>query len=170
MSTPGLNLPVKFYNVAALSLTLFALILWGYKFLRKMTLKARSIIIYGYFVGYGFNDFQAKCFTAQSAHETAGWTSDLYNTANNCFGMKYTSAGRCDGEYLGYAYYMTIENSCHDLRLWYNTERNKITSTPLVINSLADYVSFLKNCGYFEDTEENYLNGCQEFYNQLYVQ
>lgn len=169
MLVHGLNSPGKYYKELALLLTSCALILWGYKFLEKMTLRARANIIYSYFSAYGFDDFLCKCFVAQSAHETAGWTSDLFNNANNCFGMKYVANSRVSGNMNGYAMYNTIENSCNDMRTWYNVNRNKLMSLPLVISSISDYVTFLNNYNYFEDNYDNYLKGCTDFYNEIYL-
>jgi hypothetical protein len=117
---------------------------------------------------HGFNDSLTKWATAQAAHETNGFTSNILKSNNNLFGMKYAKQIYAQGEKNGYANYLSIENSVIDFISWYNRHRSSLLSMPLVILNLNDYVSFLKNQKYFEANETEYLKGCQYFYNILF--
>jgi len=116
----------------------------------------------------GFNDNLAAWSLCQCAHETNGFTSSIFNSNNNVCGMKYDGQALSTGEKNGYASYNTIEDSVRDLVNWYSICRRRIFSLPLYINSLADYVSFLKNNDYFEADESEYLKGCQFFYDKVF--
>lgn len=110
----------------------------------------------------GFNEVLTTFVLSQAAHETAGFTSSVYRNHNNAFGMKKP-------DLTDYQTYDTIEKSVQDFAGWYTRHRNSIFSLPLTINSLKDYVRFLKNNNYFEDTEANYLAGCQRYYNLYFA-
>jgi len=121
-----------------------------------------------YLKKYGLNDNLSKWATSQSGHETGGFTSAIYKSNNNAFGMKYAGQITAQGEKNGYAYYTTVENSVIDFVAWYNRHRSNIFSLPLIIFDLKDYVRFLKNQNYFEAPESEYLTGCEHFYNLLF--
>ena len=131
-----------------------------------------GILIYSNLKSYGFNDPLAKFATAQAAHETAvlgiPFKSKIFRSNNNAFGMTYAGQAEAAGEKNGYAYYHYIELSIADFADWYIKHRAGIINFPIFINTLEQYVNFLKKNDYFEDTEENYLKGCQYFYNQLF--
>jgi hypothetical protein len=152
-----------------LSGTLFLI----YRFLKKpITLNNTGepiqTSLYNLFKGMGYSDLLSKCFVAQSAHETAGFTSIILKTNNNLFGMKYAGQSQALGEKNGYAYYSDYGKSAEDLQRWYNTHRAQIFSFPLYIKTISDYVSFLKNRGYYEAPESEYLAGCLYFYNKYF--
>ena len=127
-----------------------------------------GIKVYDLLRGAGLNDVLAGFATAQSAHETAGWISSIYKSNNNCFGMKYAGQAAAMNEKNGYANYASVQLSCVDFVIWYSKHRKEITSLPLVIHDLPDYVHFLKNRKYFEADEQEYLKGCTYFYNKLF--
>lgn len=129
----------------------------------------KGLDIYSLIKAYGFNDNLAMFVTSQAAHETAGFTSQIYISNHNAFGMKFASQALSIGEKNGYANYKTIQDSVADFVRWYIKARNNILSLPLYINSLKSYVSFLKNRNYFEAKESEYLSGCEYFYNQLFA-
>jgi hypothetical protein len=117
---------------------------------------------------FGLNDNLSAWALSQFAHETKGFTSDLYYSNNNVCGMKFASQALSIGEKNGYANYTTIDNSVQDFVNWYSICRNNIFSLPLYISNLSDYVSFLKNNDYFEADEAEYLKGCQFFYDKMF--
>ena len=133
-----------------------------------MTTTNKGLDIYSIVRYYGFTDKIAKYVVSQAAHETSGFTSLIYNLNNNLFGMKYAGQSSAKGEKNGYAYYDNIEGSVYDFSRWWVRARANLYMFPMFINSLPNYVHALKNNNYFEDTEENYLAGCQYYYNQLY--
>lgn len=143
-----------------------------YKYRKKVTISDDTInkanYVYSLLTENGFNDKLAKFATAQAAHETAGFTSNILKSNNNLYGMKYAKQITAQGEKNGYAYYLNWLNSVIDLISWYNNHRNKIFSLPLYINTLEDYVKFLKNNDYFEADESEYFKGCQYFYDNIF--
>jgi hypothetical protein len=169
MSTPGLSSSDKPYKLVVILLLLSATGLLIYQFLKNriFTLipnqvnKDTAQTVYSLFQAYGFNVQQAQWFTAQAAHETAGFTSDVFKKYKNCFGFKLPDAS-------DYKTYNDISDSCDDVRKWYNKRRNNIFSLPLIITSLKDYVHFLKDGHYFEASETEYYNGCLFYYNNLF--
>jgi hypothetical protein len=149
-------------------LSLIALAIFLY--LKKMT--TSNLIagndIYDKLRAAGLNDVLSAFALSQFAHETNGFTSSIFKSNNNVCGMTYAQQSLAQDEKNGYAYYNTIDDSVQDFVKWYSRHRNKLFSLPLTINSLEDYVSFLKNQDYFTADESEYLKGCQFFYNQLF--
>jgi hypothetical protein len=121
----------------------------------------------------GLSDLLATFAACQSAHETAvngvPWTSQIFRSNNNAFGMKYAGQHEALGEKNGYANYESIENSVADWVSWWVRHRWSPLSLPLFVNSLEGFVKFLKNNNYFEAPESAYLKGCQYFYNLLFT-
>jgi hypothetical protein len=150
--------------------TLCGIVLTIYLFLKKM-------ITYNDLLGSkihdllkkdGLNDSLAAWSLCQCAFETTGFTSNIFKSNNNVCGMKYDGQALSTGEKNGYADYKTIDDSVQDLVNWYSICRRRIFSLPLYINSLEDYVSFLKNNDYFEADESEYLKGCQVYYDKMF--
>jgi Mannosyl-glycoprotein endo-beta-N-acetylglucosaminidase len=103
---------------------------------------------------YGLGDTIAKIITAQSGHETAGWTSNVYKTLNNCFGFGYTGGGN----YYGYS---SIEDSVSDVVNWLSNNVPDFQN----ITDADTYATALKNAGYYTDTESNYASGIENWIN-----
>ena len=99
----------------------------------------------------------AKILVAQAAHETGNFTSNLFKTANNAFGMKVPNIrptftiGETKS---GFAKFATIEDSASDLLLWLEH-----FGIPLNFVDPREYVKAIKARGYFEDSIGNYTNG-----------
>jgi len=108
----------------------------------------------------GFNSLQAQYITAQSAHETANFTSQIYTENNNLFGYKYVGQQIAKGSKNNHAYYESIADSIKDYKRYYN-----LRGYPTVFPSLAEFVKTLKRNYYFEAPEAEYLNGVKHFYN-----
>lgn len=162
MLVRGLHMPVRFSQKLAVLAALSAIVLI---LLKNLFVKTSSInsanTVFLMLKAAGMNDTLAAFATAQSAHETAGFTSRVLNDYNNLFGMK--TADLSD-----YQHYNGWQDSCNAFVKWYTSHRNKIFSLPLVINDLKGYVHFLKNQNYFEADETEYLNGCTYFFNQIF--
>lgn len=116
----------------------------------------------------GLNETLSRFATAQAAHETGGFTSNLFNNNNNCFGMKYAHQVNALNEKNGYANYKGIENSVADWVAWFSRHRVNYLSLPLRIETLEDFVRFLKINNYFEAKEADYLKGCKYFYEMIF--
>ncbi len=103
----------------------------------------------------GFPVVFSQLVTAESGHETAGWTSNVYLTDNNAFGYGYTGSS--------YTQYASVEDSVNDM-IGYINRRLADGSFPSLeqITSPDQYATLLKNAkpgGYFGDTIANYANG-----------
>lgn len=128
--------------------------------------------IYNQLLRGGIPPLLAGFVTAQSAHETGGWTSDIFLDCNNCFGYKWigqsTAAGPCLS-HPAYAAYYTIEQSADELVKWIR-RRQMDGSFPQNLNSITSsdqYATLLKNAGYFEDALTNYMNALRSWLTQL---
>lgn len=129
----------------------------------------RAPEIFSILLASGLNETLSRYALAQAAHETGGFTSAIFKSNNNLFGMKYAGQVNSLGAKNGYANYLTINHSIADFVAWYTRHRTSVFSLPLFINSLSSYVRFLKNNDYFEAPESEYLNGVTHFYNQLFT-
>jgi hypothetical protein len=123
-----------------------------------------ALRVYNLLIQSGLSPEIAKYATAQSANETAGFTSKLLETNNNLFGMKYAWQSSSSGLKNGYADYEKIQLSVVDLVIWLN--RNGLNN--IVIESLDDYIAFIKSHGYFEADEFVYLTNCQYYYDLIF--
>jgi uncharacterized FlgJ-related protein len=112
----------------------------------------------------GVHPITATFAFAQSAHETGNFTSPLFFSNNNCFGMKppknYVVA---IGSRFGYANYASIEDSAKAMAIWL---QNHWLSHGLQTIDL--YVVGLHNENYFEAPVQEYLNGVTRYYNMYY--
>ena len=108
----------------------------------------------------GFTPITAQYITAQAAHETANFTSQVFRENNNIFGYKYVGQWRAKGEKNGHADYKSIEESIQDYSYYY-----RMAGYPKVFFSLTDFVTSLKRNKYFEASLTEYLNGVKHFYN-----
>lgn len=114
---------------------------------------------------FGNNEI-SKWIFAQALHETNGCRSTIFKKNKNCFGMKHPSkrftfsTGVTDG----YATYDYILESIEDLKLWLNYhgiyKKNRNCT-------MSYYVKIIHKYGYYEDLEENYLNGLIYWYEKV---
>jgi|SRR5277367_2883556 len=103
---------------------------------------------------YGLGDEISKIITAQSGHETNGWTSNIYETLNNCFGYGYSGGGAYYG-------YNNIEDSVSDLVNWLSNHVSDFQN----ITDPDVYAQALKDNNYYTDTETNYAAGIARWFN-----
>lgn len=103
------------------------------------------------------NKYPVAFVIAQSSHESAIWTSDLYKRANNAFGMKPSIAKKYqDGQSGAYASYKHVWKSVYD---YYDLVMNRMPSEG---RSLMAYPS----APYNKDSEENnrYVKGVSQVF------
>jgi len=113
--------------------------------------------IYRLLLSEGFKDEYAQYITAQAAHETGNFTSDIYKYNFNPFGMKYVFQDPALGEKNGYAYYHDFSYAVKDYRrLWK-------TYGIVLFAKVDDFVKLLKQKGYFTAPEKEYLRGVKHF-------
>lgn len=113
----------------------------------------------------GLSLITAQFAFAQAAHETGNFTSVVFLSNNNCFGMKLpvkrpTTAVK---SMLGHAWYKTIEDSAKDFALYY-----KYVGLPVGLQTIDQYVVGLHNKGYFEAPLAEYINGVKHWYNKYF--
>ena len=116
----------------------------------------------------------------QSAHETATkkgpFTSPVFISNNNLFGMKYPRRRKTTAISPGtlppsgegptpYAKYKNLEDSVADLVLW--LRYNRIAWED--INSEQEYASFLFRKGYFGDTLQTYIKGIRYWISKIKI-
>lgn len=172
----GSRSSVRFSQRPLILLMLCGIALAIFTYLRRKIIFSRTyesvntkILIESLLRNHGLNQVLAQYAVCQSAHETANFTSNIFLSNNNAFGMKYAKQINAQGEKNGYANYLSVENSVIDFVSWYTRHRNGVFSLPLIIVSLTDYVKFFKNNKYFEAAESEYLKGCQYFYNLYFT-
>jgi len=103
---------------------------------------------------YALPDTISKIITAQTGHETAGWTSNVYNTFNNVAGYGYTGNGN-------YKYRDSIEQSIGDVVGWLGRH---VPSFQDIVDT-GTYATAIRNAGYYTDSESNYEGGLDRWYN-----
>jgi len=101
------------------------------------------------------SDFGIELLVAQARHETGNFTSAIFRESNNFFGMRHPRrrATRSIGVHREHARFQTLDDSVIDMILYLIHFR----TNPGDFANVESYVRELKNDGYFEDTEENYL-------------
>lgn len=126
-----------------------------------MTIQSRIVDT---LIKYGVNPITATFVFCQAAHETGNFTSPLFFSNNNCFGMKppqvYTVAV---GEQFGYAKYKSIEDSAQAMAIYLRAH-----NLAGGLSTIDQYVNNIHNQGYFEADLQEYLNGVKHFYNLYY--
>jgi hypothetical protein len=122
--------------------------------------------IYRLLIEAGISKKMAQWITAQSAHETANFTSPIYRNNLNAFGMTVKDEfgkplkpgiSLAQGEKNGYAFYLNYKESVQDYYRLY-----KGYGFP-VVGTLEAWVKFLKNQDYFEAPMLEYLRGMKHF-------
>lgn len=102
---------------------------------------------------------------AMAKHETGEFTSQVYNRDNNLFGLKIPSKR----EWLGtpgteasdggnFSHYSNDGKSLKDLFLYFD-----FVHFPKAVGGLDQFVTELKERGYFTDSWENYHRGLKRF-------
>lgn len=131
--------------------------------------------IYAQAIFKGASKDVARCIVAQSEHETGVWTSNVFKTNNNCFGMRMPSirkspyiigAGTKPPASEGptpYAHYASIEDSVSDLFEWfkYNHVNLSAISTP------EQYDAMLSSKGYHAQAQTIYTAALIRYFNEL---
>lgn len=123
-------------------------------------------LVLKYLLENGFSLPVSKMIAAQFAHETANFSSELFEKYNNPCGMKVATKrdNKQSGSIKGFASYKSLADGVADYALWWQAANMPF----LRFSSLERFVKALKDKGYFEDSFENYYKGVKNFY-ELYV-
>jgi flagellum-specific peptidoglycan hydrolase FlgJ len=118
--------------------------------------------LYNILIANGFAWQQARLIVAQAAHETAGFTSPVFLTNNNPFGMKEAKVRQTTarGTRLGHAWYNSIEEAVQDYKLWW--QYNRMLS---FYGSAEVFANVLKTKGYYEASISEYVKGMNYWFN-----
>jgi uncharacterized FlgJ-related protein len=144
-------------------LVLLTIIYLLLKSLKKVTIQSRII---GVLLQNGIDPITAQFVFSQAAHETGNFTSPLFFSNNNCFGMKPpTTYVVAIGEKFGYADYNSIEDSAKSMSMWLKSH-----GLASGLQTVDQYVNSLANQNYFEAPVSEYLAGVKHFYNMYYGQ
>jgi hypothetical protein len=123
--------------------------------------------IYDTLIAQGLSATLAKLVVAQTKHETANYTSNVYKTLNNIGGYKYVGQkiainGTGSPEGNNYAKYKSIEDSAIDLAGWY--KRRATTFNAIKGGDIQAYCNALKTYEYYTNPVSEYLQGMKRFY------
>ncbi len=118
------------------------LLLWQLFETRRRQIAMTSINQNGYrilglLLDEGFYFDTARILTAQAAHETGNFTSQIFRENNNAFGMKLPAQRRTTaiGENKKHAVYRSVADSVKDFWLYY-----KYSQLPEIWSSVLGYV------------------------------
>jgi flagellum-specific peptidoglycan hydrolase FlgJ len=124
-----------------------------------MGLKSKAIVL--------FSKYRALLpyMVAQSKHESANYTSKVYLTDNNMFGIKWINSpsqkatkGLLSPEGNHYAHFASDTDSLVDLLRIFEVKK-----FPVSVESADQYAKELQSRGYFTDGLANYTNGLKRF-------
>ena len=107
----------------------------------------------------GYSPEMARLVAAVSRHETGNYTSHVFKTLNNMFGMRFPRIRQTTALYESdskYSVYADPSDSVRDMVLYLDARR-----FPADIDTAFDLVTEMKERGYFEDSFENYLRGVE---------
>lgn len=118
--------------------------------------RAQSVI-YTQLLNDGIPDPLATLVTAQSGHETNGWTSNVFLQNNNAFGYGFTGSS--------YKAYDSVEASADELAAYLGRRVADGSFPDLSTITTADqYAALLKQAGYYGDTTTNYAAGIARWF------
>lgn len=119
---------------------------------------------------YGYaNDAFAKLVTAQAMHETGYFTSPVFESNNNYFGMRQPVKRETVslGAKGGYASFESLKDSVVDYIYWTQYVQLPFEYEAADAANAQIFVKNLKDKGYFEDSFLNYKNGVTKSLNTL---
>ena len=115
-------------------------------------------LIYSLLIGQGYPDLFSKLVTAQSGHETNGWTSPVYENNNNAFGYGYTGTS--------YKNYPDVESSVYDVSGYIDRKVSSgVFPDPSDITTADQWAQLLASVGYYTDYESVYSSGIARWFN-----
>ena len=137
---------------------------------KKMTTISKTgYDLYDLLINTGFSDTYSRFIVAQAAHESDNFTSLLFKSDNNSFGMTYqgqreaTKSNKSftdsQGRIFFYASYTHLGQAVQDYKRLFKSYGI------VVLNTLESFVKLLKKMRYFEAPEAEYLKGCTWFWN-----
>lgn len=130
---------------------------------------ANEATIYNVCRGYGFPDLLSKLIVAQSEHETANFTSAVFQDCKNGFGYSSNYVDNPCNNHSFYKAYDSLSQSADELCRWI-LRRQKEGKFPTDLNTIKtpeQYAQLLKDSGYYTDTVTNYMNGLKYYFSKI---
>lgn len=126
---------------------------------KDITPDQSQTVIFNRLLSNDFPETFARIATAQSGHETGGWTSNVYLTDNNGFGYGWNGSS--------YSNYPSVEDSVDDFAgyVWRKVDQGKFPD-PTLITDPDQWASLLKSVSYYTDSESNYSSGITRWINE----
>ena len=111
----------------------------------------------------GLDELQQRFIYAVAKHETGNFTSNVFKSFNNAFGMRpakkrfryYTGISQSN-----YTIYNSIEDSVMDFVDWFQSKQLNVP------REAWGGVQLMKKHGYFEDSFDNYFNAVNKYYHE----
>jgi hypothetical protein len=115
----------------------------------------------------GVSDEISIIILAQAIHESANFTSYVFENTWNPFGMKLASVRETTraGRFKDYSKYNSLEDAVTDYYLYMKSRNISLTGEL----SVYQYVRLLKSKGYFEDGFNNYYRAVSAYHKSLIV-
>ena len=111
----------------------------------------------------GMSDRMVKYWTAVSAYETNGWSSRVFRDSDNLFNLIVPKSNR-----LPYGEGQTIFESRELAAKGLFMHVIKPFRYPLEVSSLDELTEVMKQKGYYEISQGDYLRGVTAWYKKLY--
>lgn len=114
----------------------------------------------------------AQLVTAQSQHESANYTSDVFNNSNNVFGYGYDASSQYQtGSYNGYGTYGSINDSVQEIVDYiYRRQADGQFPDLQTITTATQYATYLKDVTspgpYFAAPLSQYISGITSYLGQ----
>jgi len=112
----------------------------------------------------------AALVAAQAQHESANFTSSVFQNSYNAFGYNYDpSSPYAVGSYEGFAVYNSLSDSVSELvdYIWRRVADGSFPSDLSTITDPLQYATLLKNAkpgAYYADSISNYANGISNYF------
>lgn len=116
-------------------------------------------LIQSILIDSGFSPRMALFVAAVSRHETGNYSSNVFKTLNNMFGMRFPHVRETTALYESdskYSVYASQADSVRDMVLYLRARQYNSD-----YGAVYDLVAEMKRKGYFEDSLENYLRGVE---------
>lgn len=131
-------------------------------------------IIYNTVISQGYSGNSAKILISQAKVETGNFTSNVFKTDNNAFGMKMPSVRKTTASRKStivmksegstpYAHYESLADSVKDVLLWLKNFKINIDAIP----NVEVYAATIKNKGYFGAALSDYQKGMKKYFGML---
>ncbi len=132
-----------------------------------MTLKEKyDKVIYETGIEEGLTPLLSSFMVAQANHESASYTSDVFERCNNGYGYKYvgqalaTACSKAPEDSLHYAKYESVADSAREVARWIKRRMSQFEN----VKTPEEYAIVLEKNGYFGGNLSIYQNAMNKFW------